>query len=797
MNSETAPQLDVRVIDRPNSYIGRSVPRPNAKRLLTGQGRFVDDLVLPRMLYAAFVRSPYAHARIVSIDASAAMAATGVVRVVTGRELAEYCAPWAGTLTTFPTLQSPPQHALAIDRVRWQGEPVVAVVAQNRPEAEDAAQLVAVDYEPLAAVADAETATDPATPLIHPDLETNEAYHNGLDVGDIDAAIAAAALVVEETFHFARHTVVSLEPRSIVADYNASDERLTVHLSSQVPNMMQHIFAKHLDVAEGNVRVICSDVGGSFGLKIHIYGDEMATVAVSKMLGRPVKFIADRLESFVSDIHARSHRVRGRMAFSAEGEILAIDVDALTGVGPYSMYPRTSAMETSQVMNYTGGPYKHANYRANVRAVFQNKTQMSQYRAVGHPIAFAVTEGLVDRGARELGIDPVEIRRRNLIPDDAYPTKGASGILFEGLSHHAALDRLVELMGYSDLLAECDRLRGEGRYRGIGLAAMIELTSSGPPGYGKGGARISAQDGAQVRLDSAGSIVVHSSVTEQGQGTEAILAQIAATTFGTTLHKVRVITGDTDNTPTGGGTSGSRAVGIGGETVLRAAKALRHNVTALAGQLLQVDPEHLDIRNGIVVDNETGAERMGLDEVARIGYFRSDLIPKDFQAELMATRHYVSRNYPVAYTNAMQACYVEVDTDTGFITVIKHWVVEDCGVMVNPLLVSEQVRGGVIQGLGGALLEECCYDGDGNMLNANLADYLVPMAAEMPDIEVGHVETPTRETELGAKGAGEAGTAGAPAALMNAVNDALSPLGVTVAQQPMTPARVLAVLGKF
>ena len=796
MDSDTGSQLDVRVIDRPNSYIGRSVPRPNARRLLTGQGRFVDDLVLPHMLHVAFVRSPHAHARIISIDASKAVDGAGVVRIVNGRELAEYCASWAGVLTSFKTLQSPPQQALAIERTRWQGEPVVAVVAHSRAEAEDAAQRVAVEYEPLPAVTDPETATDPATPLIHPDLGTNEAYQNAVKTGDVDAVFAVAALEVEETFHFARHTVVSLEPRCIVADYNAAEDKLTVHLSSQVPNMMQHIFAKHLDVPEGNVRVICSDVGGSFGLKIHTYGDEMATAAVSKMLARPVKFIADRLESFVTDIHARSHRVRGRMAFSAVGEILAIDIDALTGVGPYSMYPRSSAMETTQVMNYTGGPYKHSNYHANVRAVFQNKTQMSQYRAVGHPIAFTVTEGLIDKGARELGIDPVEIRRRNLIPDDAYPTKGASGILFEGLSHHAALDRLVELMGYPDLLAERDRLRGEGRCRGIGLAAMIELTSPGPS-YGRGGARISAQDGAQVRLDSGGSIIVHSASTEQGQGTETIMAQIAATAFGTSLDKVRVITGDTDNVPTGGGTSGSRAAGIGGEAVLRAAKALRYNVTALAGQLLQVDPENLDIRDGVVVDSDSGAERMGLDEVARIGYFRSDLIPKDFQAELIATRHYVPRNYPAAFTNAIQACYVEVDTDSGFITVIKHWVVGDCGTIVNPLLVDEQIRGGVVQGLGGALLEECCYDTDGNMLNANLADYLVPMAVGMPDIDIAHIETPTHETELGAKGSGEAGTAGAPAALMNAVNDALSPFGVCVTQQPITPARVLAALGKF
>ena len=796
MDGDTPSPTGQSVLDRPNSYIGRSVPRPNARRLLTGQGRFVDDVTLPRMLHIAFVRSPYAHARIGSIDAAAAAASAGVVRVVGGHELAEFCAPWVGELTLFKTLQSPPQHALAIDRACWQGEPVAAVVAYSRAEAEDAAQRVVVDYEPLPALTDPETASDPATPLIHPDLGTNEAYRNGLDIGDVDTAFAEAALVVEETFHFARQTVVTVEPRSIVADYNGTEDLLTVYLSNQCPQMMQHILAKHLDVPEGNVRAICGDVGGSFGLKIHIYGDEMATVALSKMLGRPIKFVADRLESFVSDVHARSHRVSARMAFSADGKIQAIDVDALAGVGPYSMYPRTSVMEATQVMNFTGGAYKHTNYRANVRVVFQNKTQIGQYRSVGHPLAFAVTEGLVDRGARELGIDPVEIRRRNLIPDDAYPTQGATGIMFEGLSHQASLDRLVDLMDYPQVLAERDRLRGEGVYRGVGLAAMIELTNPGPV-YGQGGARIAALDGAQVRLDSGGSVIVHTSSTEQGQGTEAIMAQIAATAFGISLDKVRVVTGDTDNVPTGGGAYGSRAAGIGGEAVLRAATALRNNVTELAGRLLQADPDSLDIRNGIVVDQDTGTERMALDEVARIGYFRSDLIPKDFQAELMAIRHFVPQQYPVAFTNGIQACYVEIDVDTGFITVIKHWVVEDCGTVVNPLLVEEQIRGGVIQGLGAALLEECWYDTDGNMLNANLADYLVPMAGAMPDIVVGHVETPTRETELGAKGAGEAGTAGAPAALMNAVNDALSPFGVLVAQQPVTPARILAALGKF
>jgi carbon-monoxide dehydrogenase large subunit len=795
--TDEALSPDASVLGRPNSYIGKVVPRPNVRKLVRGKGQFVDDLKLPRMVHAVYVRSPHAHAKITGIDTSAAAKMPGVVRVVTGKELLDYCEPWVGVLTHFKTLKSAPQPAIAVDHVTWQGEAVAAVVASSRAEAEDAAALVEVSYEELPAVTDPETAGDPDTHVIHPELGDNVAFTNAVESGEVDKAFADAACVVEETYHFDRHTGVTLEPRVLLADYDEADDKLTVHMSNQAPHMMQHIFAKHMGVPEGQVRVIARDVGGSFGIKVHIYADEMATVALSKMLCRPVKFAADRIESFLTDIHARAHRVHGRMALSAEGDILAFDIDDLTGVGPYSMYPRTSAMEANQVMNFTGGPYKHESYRAKVKVVFQNKNVMCQYRAVGHPIAFAVTEALVDKGAAELGMDPVEIRRRNLISDDAYPTKGASGIVFEGLSHHASLNKLLEAMDYDALKAERDRLREQGIYRGIGFAAMIELTNPGAAMYGIGGARISSQDGASVRLDSSGAIVVHTSVTEQGQGTDAIMGQVAATAFGTTPDRVKVITGDTDNVPTGGGTWGSRGAGIGGEAVLRAAKALRYNVTEFAGQLLQADPETLDIQQGVVVDKGTDNERIGLDEVARIGYFRSDLVPKGYQPELMATRHFVPREYNIAFTNGIQACYVEVDPETGFLKLLDFWVVEDCGTVINPQLVDEQVRGGVIQGLGGALLEECRYDDAGNLVNANMADYLVPMAGEMPDIHVGHVETPTSDSELGAKGAGEAGTAGAPGVVMNAINDAISPFGARVAHQPISPERILKALGKF
>jgi carbon-monoxide dehydrogenase large subunit len=785
-------------LDRPNSYIGRAVPRPNLARLTQGRGQYVSDISLPRMAHVAFVRSPYAHARITAIDSAAAKTSPGVIAVVTGVELSQVITPWVGVLTHLKGIKSAPQHAIAVDRACWQGEAVCAVVARTRAEAEDGAELVAVSYQELTPVTDPETALAASTPVIHPDLGDNLTFERTLAVGDVDNAFKQADEIVEATFLFGRHTGVTNEPRAIVADWNAGEARLTVYQGTQAPHMMQNLFAKHLGLEEHQVRVLTKDVGGSFGIKVHTYADEMATVALSKLLKRPIKFVADRLESFVTDIHARDHRIKAKIGVKKDGTITAWEIDDLTGIGPYSVYPRTSGIEANQVVNLVGGPYTCPNYRARARVVFQNKNVMCQYRAVGHPIATSVTEGLVDLAACKIGMDPVVFRRRNLIPDDAYPCAGPSGIKFEKLSHHAALDKLITMMRYDELRAEQAELRKQGLYRGIGLASFIEVTNPSAAFYGVGGARISSQDGATVRLDATGAIICASGVTEQGQGTEAVLAQCVASAFGVPIERVRVITGDTDNVPYGGGTWASRAAGIGGEAAWQAGKALRANVVAVAASILQADPTALDIREGVVVDADSGRERIGLDEVARIAYFRPDTLPPGFQAELMATRHYVPRAWPFAFTNGVQASYLEVDVETGFITLLRHWCVEDCGTVINPQLVDEQVRGGVVQGIGAALLEHCIYDERGQLQNGTMADYLVPMAPEMPDIDVGHVVTPTADSELGAKGAGEAGTAGAPGAVANALNDALQPFGISpITAIPLTPDRILKALGKI
>ncbi len=780
-------------VDR--GYIGQSVPRPNAKRLLQGRGAYVDDLRLPRLAHVVFYRSPHAHARIRNLDFSRGLKSPGVVGIFAGKDISQFCTPWVGVLAHLKGIKSPPQHAVAIERACWQGEAVAAVVAETRAQAEDALALVEVEWEELPAVIDMEESLA-GKQVIHPEFSDNICFKREHDTGGVDEAFAQADVVVEETFDFGRHTGVCLETRSILADYNAAEHSLTVYHSTQAPHMMQDIFSRHLGIPEASVRVIAKDVGGSFGIKVHVYPDEMATAALSVMLRRPVKFVADRLESFATDIHAREHKVKIRLAATKTGEILAFDLDDLTAIGPYSVYPRTSGIEGNQVVNLTGGPYKHQKYRAKLNVVFTNKNVTCQYRAVGHPVAVALTEGIVDKAAVKLGMDPAEFRRKNLIPDDAYPYTFPSGVKFEKLSHHKCLDLLLHKMQYRELRQEQSWLRAKNIYRGIGLAAMIEVTNPSPAFYGVGGARISAQDGATLRLEPTGMVTVMCSVTEQGQGSETIFAQIAASAVGVTMDKVRVITGDTGTTPYGGGTWASRGAGIGGEAVLLSGRALRANILEIASKILSVEKEELDIQENSITNKLSLKPLLPLAELGRVAYFRPDTLPMDFQAELTVTRHYTPRQYGFTFTNGIQASLVEVDTDTGFVKLLKHWCVEDSGTVINPMLVDEQLRGGVVQGIGAALYEECLYSPEGQLLNGNMADYLVPMSGEMPDIICAHVETPTLQSQLGAKGVGEAGTAGAPAAVMNAINDALAPLGARVTAMPFTPERILHSLGK-
>lgn len=776
--------------------IGEAVPRRDLRRLLEGSGCYVDDVSLPRMAHVAFVRSPFAHAIIKRIDTSLAADAPGVLHIASGTDIARLCKPYVGTISHLAGMQSVPQFPLALERARWSGEPVVVIAAETRAQAEDAAALVNVEWEELPAVADEETALDPGTLLIHPELGSNLCWERVVDNPDIDRVFETADAVVESTFVTTRHTHVTLEPRSIVAQFHSADQQLTVWHSTQVPHMMHWVIAHHFSLSEANVRVVAPDVGGSFGLKIHVYGDEMATIALSMILGRPVKFVADRLESFASDFHARGHRVKARMAVSAEGSILAIDMDDLQSLGPFASYPRGGINESRQVINLVGAAYGVDCYRARARAVFQNKNMYGQYRSVGHPVACLVTEGLVDRAAAAVGIDPAEFRRKNYIPADKYPRTLVTGPVLESLSQHEALETLLRLMNYESLRAEQATLRSKKVFRGIGLASFLEMSNPSSATYGRGGVSIASQDACTIRLLPSGSVFCTASINEFGQGAATVCAQIAATEFGVTYDQVRVKLGDTDIAPYGGGNWGSRGTGIGGEAVLQAARALKANVLEFAAKLIGCDPTDLELQGGAVRDHASGSQRFTLEDLARIAYFNTEKIPSGYTPELTVSRSYAQRTYDGICTNGVQASYVEVDCETGYVKLLGHWVVEDCGTIINPLLVDEQVRGGVVQGIGAALYEQCMYESTGQLLNATLADYHVPLATEMPDIVVAHTCTPTATSELGAKGAGEAGVAGASAAVLNAINDAMSPFGAALSTIPATPQRILDELDR-
>ncbi len=775
----------------PEGAVGRPLPRSSARRLAFGRGKYTDDLRFPGLLHLAFVRSPHAHARILGIDPAPALASVPNARVFTGAEIAEVCAPWQGTMDHLPTMVSPPQHVVAVDRVVWQGEPVAAVVAASRAEAEDAAGEVAVEWNPLPAAAVRDRTLDEDAALVHPELGSNLCFSTTIGTGDSETALDEAAHVVEGRFSFARHSGIPLEARTVIADYDPGEGTLTVHGSHQSPWHQQDTLSRHLGIPEHLVRVVAPDIGGGFGIKLHIYGDEIAVSAVSRILGRPVKYVVDRMEAFVSDVHARDQAVGARLGVGDDGRIGGFSVDALTSLGAYGSLGRPPISEGMMTIMMAAGAYANAHYDARLRVAFQNKPPSGMYRAVGQPIACAVAEQLLDWAADAAGIDPVEIRRRNYWTDDDYPLRTPGGLAIKRLSPGRCLDRLVGMMNYDALRAEQAELRKAGIHRGIGVATFLEMTSVGPAYYGPSGAHISTQDGATVRLEPSGAVRCVTSVIELGQGTHAALAQIVADRLGVAAGDVGVVGGDTSTTPYGGGAWASRGLTIGGEAVWRAADGLRANILELAGSILQADPADLDLAGGAVCDRGSGEPRIPLSEIGRIGHFRHDTLPPGVQPELAVTRHYVPDAAPFALANGVQGSSLEVDVETGEIRLLDHWVVEDCGRIVNPLLVEEQIRGGVVQGIGGALFEECRYDEDGQMLNASFADYLVPMAAGLPDIHVGHVETPIEETALGTKGAGEAGTVGAPAAIMLAVNDALRPLGARVTSLPITPESIL------
>ena len=776
----------------PTGRIGARVKRGDDPRLLTGRGRYVDDLSLPRMVHAAFVRSPHAHARLVHVDLERAGRAPGVVGVLAGDAVAKLCKPYRGVLLHYKGMKTGAMLPLAIGRVRCVGEPIVAIAAESRAAADDAAALIDIEYEPIPAVLSATEALADGAPVIHPELGDNVLYETRITTGDVGRAFAGAARVWERTFTTGRHTGVPLEPRSLLADYEPATRSLTVWVSTQVPHMMQAVLAELFALREPRVRVVAPDVGGSFGIKIHVYQDDMAACALAVTLGRPVKFVASRRESFVSDIHAREQTIRVELAADDAGVLTAMRASITAAVGPYSAYPRSSVVEGGQVLRLLPGPYRVRSYDAALRVVAQNKVVTSQYRAVGHPIATAVTESMIDLVARDLGIDPAEVRHRNLIRPEDLPYTTAAGNVLDSGSNHAALARLREAADYDRLRRDRQAARSGGRHVGIGLSCFVELTGPGAQFYGVGGAPISGQEGTTIRIESGGGVTALVGVTNQGQGTHTAIAQIIADELDVPLDDVAVLSGDTAVVPYGGGTWASRGMPIGGSATLLAARALGERIRTVAARLLEAHAADIELGGARAVVRGSPERGLSYADLARAVHFRSNEL-RGVEPSLEATVHYTN---PQAwtFTNGAHLAVVEVDVETGRVRVLRYVAVDDCGRIVNPALVEGQIAGGIAQGLGGALKEHCVYDDAGQLLSATLMDYAVPTFADVPPIEMHHIETPAPGIAGGFKGAGEAGATGAPAAILNAVNDALAPLGVMLTDQPITAERIVRAI---
>ena len=763
-------------------YVGQAVQRKEDPRLLTGHGRYLDDVVVPRMLHAAFVRSDLAAAAITGIDVSEAQALEGVVAVLTGDDLNGIAGSMQPSMfaTDPPLMPCAPLRPLARDDVRFVGEPIVLIVAESRAIAEDAAELVVVDFEPRTPVASIEAALAEGAPIVHPEIGTNVPMDLPMpEDPELEAIFAGAAHVVSERIVQHRHLPLPMEPRGVIASYDRVTGELDVWLATQGPHEARLTFARLTGVPEQHVRVQMGDVGGGFGQKFFTARDEQVVVLAAKHLGRAVKWTEDRRENLLAATHARNDVADVSLALDAEGHVLAAKIDhvedagsfpvgGLGGVGPFvsMLFP---------------GPYRIPKVWWRSRTVFTNTCGRGAYRG---PWMFETTarEEILDVAARAVGIDAREIRRRNVVGDDEQPYATATGMSFERVTPATTLERATEVIGYDAFRAEQAAARAEGRLLGLGIGLYIEPTSSPSGSLGV--------EAAKVRLEPGGSVTVFLGTAAHGQSIETTMAQVVAEHLGVEYDQVTVVQGDTARTPFGGGTGGSRTAVVAGNAARIAALAVRDKVVEVAAHLLEAAPEDLEVADGRVAVRGTPARGVTLAEVATAVHNVGG-VAVDVPRVLEATGRYETNG--MTWSNACHVCTVEVDPVTGQVEILRYVVSEDCGRMINPMVVEGQVHGGVVQGVGGVLYEHFVYDDDGNPLTTTFLDYLVPTAAEAPHVEIDHVVT-DGPNPSGVKGMGEGGAIGSVPAVFNAVADALAQVGARVTEQPLTPLRVVESL---
>lgn len=773
--------------------LGARVLRREDARLLRGGGRYISDVALPGQLHAAFVRSTHAHAKVLAVDVAAAREVPGVTAAFTARDLAGHVRPLRA-LSRAPNYRPCNTPILAEEKVRMVGEPLAIVVARDRYCAEDGVAAVQVDLEALPPLLTIEDALAEAAPPIHAEAPENLFNRFEQRVGDLEGAFAAADEVVELEIAQQRYCAVALEARAVVADYDPAMGALTVWLSTQVPHIARTGLARHLDLPENRVRVIAPDIGGGFGSKCVLYQEEIAVAAASRLLARPVKWTSDRVEDLQATIHGREQSSHIRAAATSDGRVLAVEADIRAANGAYAVWPYTAGLDSGQASENVTGPYDIPCYGRQARAVVTNKAPMGPYRGVGRVLAALSIERVMDELARRLGLDPLEVRRRNLVR--SFPHTTATGLRFESGDYLRMLDVLEEAMDWRRLRAENETQRRRGRFRGLGLAFAVEQSAYGAQAMGSRQLEMTfGYDTAALRFEPDGRLRVAVGLHNHGQGHETTIAQIAAEELGLPPDHVDVVFGDTAIVPYGLGTWASRStVCCGGATIL-AARDLREKIFGLAAEMLEARPDDLVLEECAVVLRGSPSQRLPLAAVARRALHEPHLLPPGVEPGLEVTRRFMPPE-PGSFSSAVHAAQVELDPDTGAIRLLRYLVVEDCGRIVNPMIVDGQVQGGVAQGIGGALFEELVYDANGTLLTTSLMDYLLPTAAEVPPIEVLHLESPSPEVPGGFKGMGEGGAVNAPAAVVGAVNDALSAVGVVANHTPLKPEWVVSVLAR-
>jgi carbon-monoxide dehydrogenase large subunit len=763
--------------------IGAKIKRREDPRLITGSATYVDDIQLVGMLHAAIVRSEHAAARIVRIDTSAAAAMPGVVAVVTGADLKAMCGPMiTATTGALPTLKVPDKYPLAVDRVVYAGEAVAAVVARSRYEAADAAAAVKVEYEPLPAVVDVEQAARPDARRVHEQFDSNVAAVWSLTTGDIDDAFARADRIVSQRMVNQRLIPNAIEPRGVVAQYRkGQNDELTVWTSTQIPHLIKTLLSLQLGIPEQRTRIIAPEVGGGFGAKLNLYPEEAIVAALAIKTGRPVKWIESRAENFQATTHGRDQIAYYDLAVRNDGTILGMKVRIIADLGAYHQLLTALVPTLSGLM--LPGCYKIPALQAEIQLVFTNKTPTDAYRGAGRPEATYYIERMLDIVAAELGIDPVEVRRRNFPAPSEFPFTSATGLVYDSGNYQLALDRALALAGYTQLREEQAQLRQQGRYLGIGLSTYVEVCGMGPsPAMPAGG-----WESATVRVERTGKVTVITGASPHGQGQETSFAQIAADELGVPIDDVIVLHGDTGVGPPGLDTYGSRATAVGGAALMMSLGKVKEKAKKFAAHIMDASEDDLVFENGRFSVRGSPDRNMTIAQIA-FDAWNAIKLPAGLEPGLEATSFFEPTNF--TYPFGAHVCVVEVEQDTGEVQLRRYVAVDDCGRVINPLLVDGQLHGGLAQGIGQALWEEAVYDENGQLLTGTFADYAMPRADDFPRFELERTETPTPVNPLGAKGIGEAATIGATPAVVNAVVDALAPFGVRHVDMSLRPEKL-------